>query len=221
MRLFLVLIGLVAMALAIPFFLPKPEHGMAPGVLPWQVEALPEGRSRALGLELPGSTLQDARQRFGDDFEIGLIANPDGALALEAYFSRARLGFVTGKLVFTMQARPQELAALAARAPDSEALRSGARKLVLSASDRTAAVDRQIASIAFIPSVDLDEAAILRRFGAPQQRLPASDGAEHLLYPDRGLDLLLDPAGKEVLQYVAPRDFDAVLEPLAARNGNQ
>ena len=47
--------------------------------------------------------------------------------------------------------------------------------------------------------------------------LPASEGAEHLLYPELGLDLILNPEGKEILQYVAPRDFRRLQAPLLAR----
>jgi hypothetical protein len=41
---------------------------------------------------------------------------------------------------------------------------------------------------------------------------------EHFLYPAKGLDLILDRKGKEVLQYVAPRDFARLREPLTARH---
>jgi hypothetical protein len=38
----------------------------------------------------------------------------------------------------------------------------------------------------------------------------------HLLYPPLGLDVVVDGDGKELLQYVAPRDFERLRAPLLA-----
>jgi hypothetical protein len=59
---------------------------------------------------------------------------------------------------------------------------------------------------------------ITQRFGQPAERIKAGTTFEHLLYPDRGLDIRLDTEGKEVLQYVAPRDFTRIREPLLKAN---
>jgi hypothetical protein len=40
------------------------------------------------------------------------------------------------------------------------------------------------------------------------------ENTEHFLYPEQGLDLQLNTKGKEVLQYVPPRDFSALRTPL-------
>jgi hypothetical protein len=42
--------------------------------------------------------------------------------------------------------------------------------------------------------------------------MPAA-GVEHWLYPEKGLDLMLNDSGKEVLQYVAPREFATLARP--------
>jgi hypothetical protein len=38
----------------------------------------------------------------------------------------------------------------------------------------------------------------------------------HWLYPQHGLDITLGGAEKPLLQYVAPRDFDRLIQPLLA-----
>ena len=43
----------------------------------------------------------------------------------------------------------------------------------------------------------------------------------HLLYPDKGLDVVVDGNGKELLQYVAPRDFAELREPLNKLEGQK
>jgi hypothetical protein len=55
---------------------------------------------------------------------------------------------------------------------------------------------------------------VTSRFGRPSERIRSSESVEHYLYPDRGLDVVLDSKGKELLQYVAPQQFELLREPL-------
>jgi hypothetical protein len=82
--------------------------------------------------------------------------------------------------------------------------------------DRAAVASLTIRAIAVIPTVNLDEATVVQRFGEPGERIAVSDRRTHLLYPQQGLDVVLDMDGKELLQYVAPRDFARLREPLLA-----
>ena len=83
--------------------------------------------------------------------------------------------------------------------------------------DEAAALAAPIRGLAFIPGAQLDEAVILERFGQPAERIRVNDHQEHLLYPAKGLDLVLDSKGRELLQYVAPARFDALRAPLLAQ----
>jgi len=57
----------------------------------------------------------------------------------------------------------------------------------------------------------------LKRFGQPSQRIrEKKSGAVHWLYPQNGLDITLGGGEKPLLQYVPPRDFDRLLNPLKA-----
>ncbi|MCB1914784.1 MAG: hypothetical protein KDG52_03575 [Rhodocyclaceae bacterium] len=220
MKLVALLGGLVLAALVLPFLV---SGGKAPGDpthLPWQVEALGDGRSRVFGLTLPTSTLADARRLHGGDVTLGLIRDGGGTLTLEAYHPSARLGFVTGKLILTLADAPERLAAMAQRAVDAEATRSGSMRFTLSATDTREADRLPIAGITLIPSVDLQPEVVIERFGEPVGRIASDDGVVHLLYPERGLDLLLVSDGREVLQYVAPADFAELIAPLAAASGD-
>ncbi len=207
--------GLILIVLTLPFLLPSPPAQGSPEHLPWNVKADGQGGSHVFGLSLPGSTLADAVRLHGPEREIGLIMDRDEALALEAYLERVQLGFVTGRLILTVQIPPGALEGLVARAPDSSALQSGARRLALAGEDQHAAMAWPISAITFIPSVNLDASAVLARFGEPLSRVAVGE-SEHLLYPDRGLDILLDPGGRELLQYVAPSEFARLSGPLEA-----
>jgi hypothetical protein len=54
----------------------------------------------------------------------------------------------------------------------------------------------------------LHEESTRAHFGIPVEDLPVSAQEQHLLYPELGLDLVLNADGKDVLQYLSPNDFD-------------
>lgn len=182
--------------------------------LPWQIEVLPDGGSRVFGLTLAHSTLGDARGRFGIDMEIAVIAAPGEPGSLEAYSSSVTTGAIIGKIILVADVDRETVARLRQRAIKSVHMDSSTRKYILHHDDLTLAWRAPIASVTFIPAASLDEQTVLRRFGAPAERIRVDERVEHFLYPDKGLDLALDSKGKEVLQYVAPRQFARLREPL-------
>lgn len=182
--------------------------------LPWQIEILPNGETRVFGLIPARSTLDDARRRFGLDMEIAVIAAPGEPGALEAYFSNVTAGVVTGKIILLADTDRETVARLRQRAAKTEYMDGTTKKFILHRDDLALAWRAPIAAITFIPSVSIDEQTALARFGVPGERIRVDDRIEHLLYPEKGLDLMLDRKGKEVLQYVAPRQFARLREPL-------
>lgn len=213
---FFILAAIIAILLAPMVLSPPPDNQAGTPVtgLPWQIEALPDGSSRLSGLTLGSSTMSDARTRFGDG-EMALVAAPGEAEVLELYFNDVTLGVVTGKLVATAGLPADIVAAMRQRATKTEYMKSNTKKSALAAEDISTAFAAPVRALSFIPSINLDEAMIVQRFGQPVERIRTSEKTEHFLYPDRGLDVVLDSDGKELLQYVAPRDFAHLREPLA------
>ncbi|MCZ4305408.1 hypothetical protein O4G98_11760 [Zoogloeaceae bacterium G21618-S1] len=216
MKLIVAILSLVLLAILAPLaFMPSADDiHRQQAALPWQIEVDAQGLSRVFGLTLEQSTLGEARERFGPDLTVAIVTAPGEAGALEAYLGSAQLGFVTGKLVLTIAVSSDELDGMRQRAAKTEYMESTTRKATLSQADLATAMTRPIDSIVFIPSVNLDEEAVLSRFGEPAERITINTHQTHLLYPDKGLDLILDTDGKEILQYVAPRDFERVRAPL-------
>lgn len=182
---------------------------------PWSITAHPDGTTEVFGLHLGASTLGEALTALGGGAEIALMLTRDRPATLEAYLESASAGFVTGKMVLTASLPAEVTDAMQTRAVKVEALPSGARRLHLAADDRQRARDAKLDAVTFIPSVNLDEATVIQRFGTPGERIRANAQSEHFLYADKGLDLMLDANGKELLQYVAPRDFARLRGPLA------
>ena len=220
MKTALSVVGLVLLALIIPFFLPgTPPAGMEDPNrnLPWQITVDGQGNSEVFGLTPGRSTLADVRQRLGNDMEIAIIAAPDEVGELEAYYGQVALGFVLGRLILTLDATPEALVAMRERALKAEHMESTTKKITLHPEDLTRAETLPIRAIGLIPNANLDEATLLQRFGTPGERIPAGETLTHFLYPHLGLDVALDTKGKEILQYVPPRDFEArIRAPLLA-----
>jgi hypothetical protein len=60
--------------------------------------------------------------------------------------------------------------------------------------DLAAADQLPVKAISVIPTVNLDEATIIQRFGQPGERIVLSEKRVHLLYPQQGLDVVVDKA---------------------------
>lgn len=189
-------------------------------VLPWKVEALGDGNSRVFGLTVGKDTLLSLEQRFGKDHELALIAAPGEAGSVEIYFERLPEGFPGGRLIATADLDSDTVAAMKARAGKFSYMDSNTRKYPLAAEDRQTALNTRFRALAFIPAINLEEQTILDRFGPPAERIKGEGTTEHFLYPVKGLDVVFDSKGKELLQYVPPARFSALREPLAKRQAD-
>lgn len=196
--------------------------------MPWDVKTLPGGSSQVLGLTLATmaaapasgatdvkpSTLADAQHRWSSDFQMAVIAAPGETGTLEAYVESASIGPITGRLVLTAHATDAQIQLFREHAVKAEFMESTTRKYVLSTADQVMALQAPIIAVGFIPSAHLDAATIEARFGAPAQKLSGQTNLEYWLYPDKGLSVTIDHKGKELLQYVAPAEFDRLRKPL-------
>ncbi|PKO88032.1 MAG: hypothetical protein CVU18_08605 [Betaproteobacteria bacterium HGW-Betaproteobacteria-12] len=222
MKFALYLIGFVLVALIVPFLLPVSGDGADPERnLPWQIEVDNKGGSRVFGLQPGVSTLAEIKAVLGRELEVAIIARPDETGAVEAYYSQVALGFVLAKMVITLDVAPDAVAAMRERALKAKHMESTTRRITLHPDDLARLESVPVKALAVIPTVNLDEATVVQRFGQPAERLQASEKRVHLLYPSFGLDVVVDGEGKELLQYVAPRDFPLLREPLRAIGGSE
>jgi hypothetical protein len=77
----------------------------------------------------------------------------------------------------------------------------------------------RVGHLTYIPSADLSEELIRSRFGEPTERITEKSGIVHWLYPGKGMDIAVNPNGKEVFQYVLPARFPALIAPLIGKDG--
>ena len=201
----------------------EPAPVTATQELPWQVTALPGGGIQVLGLSVSptgappaagSSTLGDVLQRWGDKVQIAIVAAPNETGNLEAYVDPMQAGFISGKAIITAHLPPEVIQGMRERATKTEYMGGTTRKATLSSADLAEALKAPVTAVSFIPAANLDEEIILTRFGQPAERVRSNGHLEHFLYPDKGLDLALDSEGKELLQYVAPVEFERLRQPL-------
>jgi hypothetical protein len=213
MRRFLPTFLLIILVLAFYPFVFKDDSKQTLKGLPWQVELLADGSSQVFGLTLDKSTLGDAVDILGTDMELAVIAAGDEAGNLEMYYAHYRAGLLGGKLILATSRDDASTMAYRINAVKTEILKTGSRKYVLTQEDYEKAFQSIITNIAFIPAVNLDHDTIIKRFGQPGA-IVHQDELVHYLYPEKGLAIALSEEGKEVLQYVSPKLFSRLQEPL-------
>lgn len=224
MKFALSMIALIAIALIVPFLVPGlgKKEGVDPNAnLPWQIELDAQGGSSVFGLHPGVSTVGEVRQKFGSEMDVAIVAEPNEMGTLEGYYSQVALGFVLAKVIVTVDAKNELILEMRDRALKAKHMESMTRKITLNPDDLAAIEKMPVKAISVIPSVNLDEATVIQRFGPPGERLAVSEKRVHLLYPEKGLDVVVDSDGKELLQYVAPRNFAELREPLNKVEGEK
>lgn len=213
-NIFLSVLGLSILALVIALLIPG---GKAPDVnpnLPWNVDIEPSGASKVLGLTLGKSTMEDARQTFSLDGEINIFVSPENTISMEAYFDRIATSGIKADVILYLSMEPEILNAMYKRGARIMEMGNGEKKVNLSSADMVTAANAIIQRITYLPTANLDAELISSRFGTPNSIIKEESGIEHWLYPDIGLDLALNPDGKEIFQYINPARFDELLKPL-------
>ncbi len=206
--------GIILLLLAQPFLSPTHKPVQPARDLPWQIEIRENGSLRVFGLTLGKTTLGEARVKLGQEGAVGLFISPEDELSVEAYFERVVLNGLKAKMVLRLEPGEEATKEMGERGLRIKRLDSGARRISLHPDDLTNLASAPVRWITYIPSANLDGELIRRRFGEPTERIPEGEGITHWLYPHLGLDITLNREGKEVLQYLAPKDFRLILEPL-------
>jgi len=174
--------------------------------LPWQIDSLPNGDTRVFGIVPGRTTLGEAIELLGDDeMDLAIIAAPHETGTLEAYYSHYSAGPITGKLFLILDIAPDILSPMRKRAFQD----GGTRRYHLHPDDLPTAYRAPVSVMNFIPSFNLDGEIAQTRFGTPAEIIQIDAQQEHWLYPDKGLDLILNVDNKDVLQYLSPGQFSA------------
>lgn len=208
---------LIILCLLVFLLWPRAEKTERPIVvqqMPWQVEFSGDGHSQVLGLEIGRTTPSQASDVFEQRGELALFADKEGTLSAESFFSELTTGGLSGRVILTLMLEKSELEVMATRAVKRKVMDTGSIKYIPNREDRLRLLDLPIVSITYIPYIDLDMELIESRFGVAEERAESPRGQIHLLYPSRGMEIIYDQRGKEVIQYVNRDDFSRLKAPL-------
>lgn len=208
-------IALTVISIALVMMVPEPEK-QSPDTLPWKITHPSPDTSRVFGITLGQSSLEELERVFKEQSEVSLFKAGDGKMLVESFFDELNLNGLKAKFVMTMAVPPEELEGMFNRGLRLNSTPSG-KRVTLSADDLKRARQAPVASISYLPSLNLEEELIRKRFGIPAQRIrETKSGAVHWLYPQHGLDVTMGGEERPLLQYVAPRDFELLRAPLLA-----
>lgn len=211
MRIFLGVAGVTALLVAAFWLIPlgdKNLEDLENLELPWNVDARPDGTSNVLGLNLGSATLGDAAENFGRPEGIALFLHSDDSRSLESYFGKVRFGPFEARVITTLAADEWQLDGMAIRAVGRDRTQSGDIKLVLAEEDQAAVMNQPLKAITYIPAYGgLEKDFFRERLGEPAAWRRENKEAVSWFYPHLGLNLLINSAGKEVFEFVPPREY--------------
>jgi hypothetical protein len=218
-KIFLWILGLTLLGLALAILLPGGRQPDPQPKLPWDIKLDGAGGSEVFGLTLHKTTLNEARNILSSDGEISLFITRDDQPTLEAYFERVFLSGLRADFVLVLDAEPDILQGFYDRGSRISRTTEITRKVDLTAADQAAVGKLPIGMINYIPAADLDDELLLSRFGEPAERIVETPtGVTHWIYPERGLSIGVNPEGKELLQYVQPRQIDLLIHSITKNN---
>lgn len=213
-KIILAILALACTAMLAAILLPGGRRVEENPRLPWVISVDDAGRTSVFGLTLGESVLTDARYNFQADGELNLFLSKDNQFSIEAYFDRLYLSGLRGNFIMTLDVDEATATGMFERGLRISQLGSGAKKVKLAPSDLSLLKQSKITSITYIPGADLNEKLIYDRFGQPSQQIEEASGIVHWLYPEKGLDIGLNPKDKEVFQYTSPSNFKQIIQPL-------
>src|SRR4030065_2082866 len=130
------------------------------------------------------------------------------------FFEQVALAGLKSRIVINIAVPAAELQAMYERGLRISAT-GGGKKITPTREDAARLRALPVSSLTYMPSVRLEEEIFIKRFGQPEQRIrEKTSGTIHWLYPQHGLDITLGGKEKPVLQYVPPKDFGKLLQPL-------
>ncbi len=175
-------------------------------IVPWNVSINENGTTNVIGVDIGNATFKDIMFKLKLLAEPAVFEAPDGTLTLEAYFGKKKFGVLTARLIVEMDADQALLKTMKQEQADKDSTPSNHWKYALNVKNTKRANDLRVWKLIYLPITDY-EPKQMNFFGEPAEKLTINETAQYWLYPEKGMVLLYDTAGKEIFYYVAPKDF--------------
>jgi len=170
--------------------------------LPWQISKLDNGNIQVFDLIIGSSSLEDAVNKLGNYEKIAVFNDINDKKTLEVYFGKKQFGLLQAKIIMRLQVDIQTLDELILEHLKREAAADGAWKYILAKETALLLHPLSISGITYIPTYrGLNEEFFISRFGKAAQIIDKEEGVTQWLYPDKGLSILINTNGYEILEY--------------------
>lgn len=215
-----IILSVVALiGVTIATLLTVPDNSVnTPDTLPWKITHPTPDTTRVFGITLGATSLDQSAEIFKHqtEVEISLFKPTDGKLGVEAFYEEVNFNGLKAKIIANVAVPEDELKSMYERGLRMNSTPSG-KRITLTADDLARVKSLPVSSLTYLPTVRLEEAVILKRFGEPAERIrETSSGLTHWLYPQHGLDIVVSGKEKPLLQYLPPKDFELLRAPLLA-----
>lgn len=175
--------------------------------LPWKSSLDQHNRVEVLGLTLGQSTLSDAIALYGEPESIALFDGKEKD-SLEVYYPSIQRNGLNAKLILTLNIDAELAQGFLDRAVERVRSNSSDAKYALNQDDRLRSLDFNIKSLTYVPAyAGLEQEFFAQKFGTPEYVETLSEVAVQWHYPQRGLSLVIDPDGREIVQYTNPAHY--------------
>jgi len=189
-----------------------------PDNLPWDTKLTAEGHTEVFHLSIGQVTLREMIERFQHFPEIALFTSENKAPRLEAYFGKRRLGIFEARLIAEIDVSESELQQFVDSHIKREAQASGAWKYTLSEESVKQINERKVRYLIYMPIADYKADIVEKHFGEPAEKFTINEAGEIWFYPKKGLAILLDNDGKDVVHYSPSGLFATLRERLIAES---
>ncbi len=178
--------------------------------LPWKIEISETGATKVFGLDIGRLTLEEMMLSLHKIADVSIFEARDGALSLEAFFGKTRLGIFDATLIADIDADQVKLREFLTQInpSDKKSTPSGHWKYDLAESSLKQANKMRIWRLVYIPSANYEAVTIRKQFGEPESTETLPDDLVYWFYPKKGVAILQDPNGREIFYYVAADEFD-------------
>jgi hypothetical protein len=208
-------IALIAVMTLVLAFL-KQDKPVEISDFPWHIEHPTAETTRIFGVTLGKSNSHEAEQHFKEDAKPILFKSPSGQLVVEVFFEEVTLAGLKSRIVLSIAVPDSELQGMFDRGVRMNATGSG-KEITLTPDDIARVFSLPISSLTYMPATRLEDSVFEKRFGQPEIKVrEKKGGAVHWLYPQNGLDIALGGNEKPLLQYIEPKNFDKLTQPLLA-----
>lgn len=176
--------------------------------MPWHITVHDGNHVEVFGIVLNQTSLEQAREHFGQLEALALYQNTSGVYNLEAYFGRVEIGRFKARIIANLEASQDDLEALTMHAIKRVKTEEGSDRWTLNPDQLVGQGLRKITTLSYIPDYSgLESDFILQKFGEPASRLPVSETAQLWVYPNKGVRVLIDSQGREIFEYMSPDHF--------------